>query len=84
MFKIVRLKFQNLQLSFQNFTTPIAKVTSQIAKFTTECSKFCLGGCGTPHTPPSSRPWSYRCILNFHSSNCPQNVVKIKGMSFLT
>ena len=27
---------------------------------------------------------SYRCILNFYSSNCPQNVVKIKGMSFLT
>ena len=48
MFKIVQLKFQNLQRSFQNFKTPIAKFT----KFTTECSKFCLGGCGTPNTPP--------------------------------
>ena len=56
MFKIVRLKFQNLQLSFQNFTTPIAKVTTQIAKFTTECSKFCLGGCGTPPHPPVQPP----------------------------
>ena len=52
MFKIVYLKFQNLQLSFQNFTTPIAK-------FTTECSKFCWGGgmgCGTFHTPRPAAP----------------------------
>ena len=71
MFKIVQLKFQNLQLSFQNFTTLIAKFirlklqnlqlsaqtfTTPIAKFTTQLAKFCLGGCGTPPHPPVEPP----------------------------
>ena len=64
MFKIVLLKFQNLQRSFQNFKTPIAKFT----KFTLSAQNFAWGGAAPP--PPVESPLNLQKVKCKCFSNC--------------